>query len=86
MAIEKLEMDMAKEVDDVGKLLVGLVSDLRAKKDMAVIGLDVGADDYVTKPFDKRVLLARIHSVLRRLSNSEINEKKHIYPCISILS
>lgn len=31
-----------------------------------VIGLELGADDYVTKPFDLRELLARIHSVLRR--------------------
>ena len=33
-----------------------------------VVGLEVGADDYVTKPFDPRELLARIKSVLRRTS------------------
>jgi len=33
-----------------------------------VKGLDVGADDYVTKPFSARELLARIRSVLRRVS------------------
>lgn len=31
-----------------------------------IVGLEVGADDYVTKPFDPRELLARIKSVLRR--------------------
>jgi two-component system OmpR family response regulator len=31
-----------------------------------VVGLELGADDYVTKPFDMRELLARIRSVLRR--------------------
>jgi len=31
-----------------------------------IIGLEIGADDYVTKPFDLRELLARIKSVLRR--------------------
>ena len=31
-----------------------------------VVGLELGADDYVSKPFDLRELLARIHSVLRR--------------------
>ncbi len=31
-----------------------------------VIGLEVGADDYVTKPFDPRELLARVRSVMRR--------------------
>ncbi len=33
-----------------------------------VVGLEVGADDYVTKPFDLRELLARIKAVLRRLT------------------
>ena len=32
-----------------------------------IVGLEVGADDYVTKPFDLRELLARIKAVLRRL-------------------
>ena len=36
----------------------------------AIIGLEVGADDYIAKPFDNRQLLARIHSILRRLSTS----------------
>jgi len=33
-----------------------------------VVGLDLGADDYVTKPFGVRELLARIHALLRRTS------------------
>ena len=33
-----------------------------------IVGLEVGADDYVTKPFDLRELLARIKAVLRRVA------------------
>ncbi|PRY58016.1 two-component system response regulator RegX3 [Knoellia remsis] len=36
-----------------------------------VVGLELGADDYVTKPYSSRELLARIKAVLRRLSEPE---------------
>ena len=36
-----------------------------------VVGLEVGADDYVTKPFDLRELVARVKAVLRRLAPSD---------------
>ncbi|MDY7026635.1 MAG: phosphate regulon transcriptional regulator PhoB [Pseudomonadota bacterium] len=38
----------------------------RGEEDSRVQGLDVGADDYVTKPFSTRELIARIRAVLRR--------------------
>lgn len=36
-----------------------------------VLGLELGADDYVTKPFDTKEIVARIKAVLRRTSNSQ---------------
>jgi two-component system response regulator RegX3 len=36
-----------------------------------VVGLEIGADDYVTKPYSSRELLARVKAVLRRLSEPE---------------
>lgn len=41
-----------------------------------IVGLEIGADDYVTKPFSKRELLARIRSVLRRGGSTELNPPK----------
>ena len=38
-----------------------------------VVGLELGADDYIAKPFDLRELLARIKSVLRRLQARPVN-------------
>lgn len=39
-----------------------------------VVGLDLGADDYVTKPFGVRELLARIHALLRRGQGNGVKE------------
>ncbi len=42
-----------------------------------IIGLELGADDYVTKPFNPRELLARIRAVLRRTGESEDRALEH---------
>lgn len=39
-----------------------------------VAGLDLGADDYIIKPFSMRELLARVRSVLRRIDESAVEE------------
>ena len=38
----------------------------RAEEDNKVVGLDVGADDYITKPFSPREMISRVNAVLRR--------------------
>ncbi|HVT90177.1 MAG TPA: response regulator transcription factor [Tepidisphaeraceae bacterium] len=40
-----------------------------------VVGLTIGADDYITKPFSIKVVLARINGVLRRAETPQINEE-----------
>ena len=45
-----------------------------------IVGLEMGADDYLTKPFDLRELLARIKSVLRRLKPSVVSDTKMVIP------
>ena len=47
---------------------------LDEEKDI-VNGLDIGADDYITKPFRTRELLSRIKNVLRHTKQEEIEEK-----------
>ena len=52
-----------REHYDVGIIMVTASGDVVDR----VVGLELGADDYVAKPFDLRELLARVKSVLRRL-------------------
>lgn len=52
-----------RERYDVGIVMVTASSDTVDR----VVGLEVGADDYIGKPFDPRELLARVKSVLRRM-------------------
>jgi len=53
---------------------------LTAKSEEAdmVAGLELGADDYVTKPFSPRVLLARIRAVLRRGASNDSDDRTTI--------
>jgi two-component system, OmpR family, response regulator len=57
--------DLAQElrVDPTIGIIILTGSDEKVDK---IVGLEIGADDYVEKPFDERELLARIRSVMRR--------------------
>lgn len=56
-----------REQHDIGIIMVSGAGDTLDR----IIGLEVGSDDYLGKPFDLRELLARIRSVLRRYRKSE---------------
>ena len=47
-----------------------------------VVGLELGADDYVTKPFSVKELVARIHAVLRRPAAAEAGARLAIGPLL----
>ena len=49
----------------------------RVEEGDKVLGFELGADDYVTKPFSPRELVARIRAVVRRGRQAELKEKKH---------
>lgn len=45
-----------------------------------VVGLEIGADDYVVKPFSPRELVARVRAILRRVAPEPTTQSEHIGP------
>jgi two-component system, OmpR family, response regulator len=62
-------MSIARDLRDKLAIPVIMLTGVRDEADR-VMGLELGADDYVTKPFSPRELLARIRTVLRRVNSA----------------
>ncbi len=58
-------LDLCRTIRDSSRLPVVIVT-ARDEEIDRITGLELGADDYVTKPFSPRELVARVHAVLRR--------------------
>lgn len=58
--------ELCRKVRAEGNVIPIIMLTARGAEEDRVLGLDIGADDYVTKPFAVRELLARVRSVLRR--------------------
>ena len=59
-------LDLLREVRSSSDVPVIIITGHRRDDIDRVVGLELGADDYVTKPFNLRELLARVRAVLRR--------------------
>ena len=65
-------LDICKKVTanyNIPILMITARSDITDK----ILGLEFGADDYITKPFDLREVVARIRTILRRLAQANQN-------------
>ena len=56
----------------------------RSNVEDKLYGLESGADDYVTKPFDLREVVARVHTILRRFEKVQESRRAEEAPCDSI--
>ena len=67
-------LDLARRVRETSRVPILILSGKSDEADR-VMGLELAADDYVTKPFSPRELLARIRAVLRRAQTAEPVER-----------
>ena len=66
--------ELCRKVRDDGNTTPILMLTARGEEVDRVLGLDLGADDYVTKPFSVPELLARIRAIFRRIHQSKSEE------------
>jgi two-component system alkaline phosphatase synthesis response regulator PhoP len=77
-------LDVCRELRRRGLQTPIIMLTARGQEIDKVIGLEIGADDYVTKPFGLRELLARIHVQLRRLAGREIETGAYRFGAIEL--
>lgn len=71
-------LDVCREIRKTSNLPIIMLS-AKSEEFDKLLGLELGADDYITKPFSPREVIARIKAVLRRLSESrEISKTSHL--------
>jgi two-component system response regulator RegX3 len=74
MLPEMSGLDVCRELRNRSRIPIIMVTARNAEID-AVVGLEIGADDYVTKPFRLRELVARVRAALRRTPAGEDDDK-----------
>lgn len=84
MLPKKDGFSVCKEVRQKSNVPIIMVT---AKEDVVdkIIGLELGADDYITKPFSPKVLIARVNSVVRRSKKSEVKINNQDFICVNKL-
>ena len=69
--------EMAELIRETGQILSFIFLTARKMKEDRIRGLKLGADDFISKPFDADELILRIHNILKRSGRSE-KEINHI--------
>lgn len=68
-------LTLAKEIREVNETIPVIFLTAKNLKDDVLKGYKIGADDYLTKPFDSEILLAKIKSILNRKPSVNIEQK-----------
>lgn len=73
-----IELARRLKREDISKDIPLIMLTAKGEEDNKVQGLEIGADDYITKPFSPRELVARLKALLRRANAVSPNEPIHV--------
>ena len=82
--IDGLEICRRLKADEKTGCIPIIMVSARGEESDVVVGLELGADDYISKPFSPRILLARVRSVLRRAGKKPAEVEDRILQAGSI--
>lgn len=85
MLPEKSGWEVCKELRQNGIETPIIMLTAKVEEMDKVLGLEMGADDYITKPFSPRELVARMKAVLRRIEISQKEEDRLHFPSLSMV-
>ncbi|MDM7921745.1 MAG: response regulator transcription factor [Pyrinomonadaceae bacterium] len=76
--------DVARRLRDAGNYVPILMLNARGRPEDVLEGFDAGADDYLPKPFELRIFLARLNGLLRRSEWSRTADKERVSDTVEV--
>src|SRR4030095_7314739 len=82
--LDGLQLTRAIRADSATALIPIIMLTAKAEESDRIVGLELGADDYITKPFSPNEVVARIRALLRRAQRAGSPESRLLYGPLSV--
>ena len=69
--------DIIKEIRKNNEMMPVIFTSARDKDLDKIIGLELGSDDYITKPYSPKELVLRVNNIIKRVYSNELNKIKY---------
>lgn len=77
-------LEVCKQVRKISDIPIIMLT-AKDSDDDRILGLEIGADDYISKPFNTREVVARVKAVLRRTNASMSGQNKQVLECPNLM-
>ncbi|WGS64883.1 response regulator transcription factor [Marinitoga aeolica] len=84
MLPDKDGFDVLKELQSINYKIPIIILTAKNNQNDKLLGLELGADDYITKPFDSKELILRIRNILKRIKKANIFLKRKVIGPLSL--